>query len=154
MTKIEMLIELCGCNVEFDVARHDKRDNVACVGRYSWAVGSLSCNISVSHTKSEAAKLATLAHETGHALCDANGCACKVDVIAKKGTTAESERHAIKFTMQWLLDNKCKDAMIWQIKMVEQEADGPCHAVHTEAYQDTMKLKLWEKCKKFAKSGE
>ena len=69
------------------------------------------------------------------------------------GPTALSEYHAMKFASKWLLDNQCKEAMKNHVGLTEAQSrdeSGP----HAEAAKRLVKLKLWEKCKKFAESGE
>lgn len=155
MTEIENLIELCPCEVKFDSL------SIHCVGGQGcyWATDQREwgSGIEIGYTDSESRKLYTLAHETGHALCDAKECKCGIG-SDHHGDRTKSEYHAFKFCGEWLLKNKCKGALRYFVKSVGQLAvfnpqiDRPYLSAHTKACRKIKKLKLWEKCVEYAKS--
>ena len=140
MTKIEKLVELCPCEVEFgewwyvDYGAYDSKP--FCTPR-----------VQIEKAHPLYMQEAVLAHETGHALCDKHKCRCR------KHDGALGEFHAQKFALSTLLNHNNKLALIFLMDIIEMDADegnGP----HERADRQVMKLKLWEKCKKFTESGE
>lgn len=153
--EIKRLIELCGCDVKLDSRDHRLSEPGldGCVGFY-WPSSKLwLSNIELGPAMSEAAKIACLAHEVGHALCGTNKCICEKEVWAVNGSAVLSEYHAMKFASKWLLDNRCLEAMRHHITLIESQSKD-CPSPHNNAARRLTKLKLWEKCKNYANESD
>ncbi len=149
--EIKRLIELCGCEVVLD-SRDDRLSTPGfsgCKGSYWWSEEIRLPNIELGPAVSAAARLACLAHEVGHALCETKHCSCEAGARKVRGTTTLSEYHAMKFASKWLLDNRCLDAMQNHISLIEAQASRR-PSPHRTGARRLMKLKLWEKCKNYA----
>jgi len=97
---------------------------------------------------SKSAQISTLAHEIGHALCSVNNCKCQEDdhkILA--------EHHANMFCLKYLLKTKQAEPIKAYINLIERQASFKAFDSRfvraKEAAKKIMKLKLWEKCKKF-----
>lgn len=143
MTKREKLSQLSPCKI------------IECplwnlVGCYGWVkIRTSQKNIYISNTLEEHQKLAVLAHELGHALCDKNNCKCSPAMKTLPYTSSLVEYHANKFAFKWLLDNKCKQALKYGIELIREQSLWSNHDPHGRAARCIMKLKLWQKCLDF-----
>jgi len=158
MTEIERLVELCPCSVEFDSP--DREPNGACYWdsvQYFW--GTRGPLVEIGSSENEAETLYSLAHETGHALCDAKKCSCGMGSYNHSDRTM-SEYHAMKFAAKWLFDHKCKGGLRVAIRSIERQAmfntvfDSPRLSAHCKAARRLVKLKLWAKCVAYAKENQ
>jgi len=124
-------------------------------GSGSFIVGRsiFKCKIEIRGSASEPEKLASLAHEIGHALCFSKKCKCMKDAHEPGehlGYNAIlAEYHAMKFCIKWLLKNKQKEALINEVSLLEREVKEIGSIAHSEAAKKIMKLKLWKKALKF-----
>ena len=140
MNAIERLIELSPCKVEFV--------NLGFYygGQY-WNLSHFPTNskIQINNTLQKFQQLGHLAHEVGHALCETSGCKCFVE-----DDEDLREYHGYKYALGWLLKHKCKDALQDHCSvMVKITSLYNSNDPHVKAIHKMMKLKLWEKCKKF-----
>ena len=90
-------------------------------------------------------KIATLAHEIGHALCNEKNCKC-LKIYEKNPVLTEI--HAFKCELKWLLKHKQKEALKYEIRglksYIENRSDH-----YVDVAKRIMKLKLWQKCLNF-----
>ena len=126
MTETERLIELCGCKVKFEVL-------AACYGGQYMETG----NIIINSTTSVMGQFTSLAHETGHALCDAKGCKCM-----SPDQKTLCEYHAYKFLLKWLLGHRCKEAVRHACDLIERVTSFNNFPHHRAAAKRVVKLKL------------
>jgi hypothetical protein len=149
MTEIERLIELCPCEVIID--------------DWIWYFGSEGCyehagvannqtpRILIQEGQSEDVTIYSIAHELGHALCGKKGCRC---MARDRKDSVLAEYHAEIFNLRWQLRRKNKGAMRKTLNNIEKYTVSHPYSDHVKAWNMLKKLKLWEKCKKFAESGE
>ncbi len=137
MTNISELIESCPCDVVFgewpDV-------------NYGMCDYDPFCYIRIQESRPQYQQEAVLAHEIGHARCKANKCGCM------QNTGAAREYRAQKFALTWLLKHENKPALSFLIDIIEEVLEDNPDSAHGLANKRIMKLKLWEKCKKFVDS--
>lgn len=86
-------------------------------------------------------KIATLIHEISHAVCKANNCEC---YIKQQKQPELAEIHAYKFELAWLLKNKQKETLEYEIRNIPLLKNRSDH--YAGAVKHIMKLKLWQKC--------
>jgi len=115
------------------------------------------CRIEINKDLSEDVKLATLAHEVGHALCYKKGCKC-MEYAHELGTHISSkytmtEYHANKFAIKFLLENKQKEALKDIIKVILEDSQDYFNGAHQKACKKIMKLKLWKKALDFVEEN-
>jgi len=81
--------------------------------------------------------------------CDKNKCKCFLKVRKDGYTNSLAEQHAHKFALKWLLDNKCKRALKYLIKIIPGDSQYLKSDPHKTAAKRIMKLKLFQKCLDF-----
>jgi hypothetical protein len=75
MSALEQLIELSPCKVEFVPQVCFSRPCTE--GCYWWSYSTPAYFIKIRETATEDEKVCILAHEIGHAMCDAKDCKCR-----------------------------------------------------------------------------
>jgi Zn-dependent peptidase ImmA (M78 family) len=144
MTKLKILEKLSPCEIEYTFTDY---------GRYTFDYSDENMEINlikIDLTLKEHEKLAILAHEMGHALCDKNKCKCFSEIRKNmNGVSSLAEYHAHKFALKWLLDNGCKRALRYYIKTIRKLSKPPIIEAYIKAAKRIMKLKLWQKCLDF-----
>ena len=98
-------------------------------------------SIEISNSLSKHEKLATLLHEIGHSKCSEKGCSC-IMVVGEEG-----ERHAYMYTLQWLLEHKCKKTLKIEMRYMVSLVRRPDH--YGKAVRHIMATVLWEDCKHY-----
>lgn len=138
MTPIDRILSICPCPVIF--------------GEWFWMNYGMydyrqftNKRIQIDQTKPKHVQIAVLAHEVGHALCDAKNCRCR------RANSTLSEFHAQLFALSTLLEHKSKKALNFLISIIEEEAASG-NSIHARADRHIMRLFLWKKCKRFADS--
>ena len=104
---------------------------------------SYSSHIEISNSLGKYRRMSVLAHEVGHAQCDAKNCNCMIN----RNNHTLAEMHAFKFALNWLLKHKQKRALKVTINNINMCAGDPDH--YAKAAKHIMKLKLWQKCLNF-----
>lgn len=94
-------------------------------------------------------KIATLAHEIGHANCYEKNCKCMRNL-----DHTEREIHAMKFQLRWLLKHEQKDSLKWETDHIIKQANGSVSRLYyLKAAKHIMKLKLWQECLNYIKGA-
>lgn len=141
---IDILKRLSPASIEF-MSRMSVSD---CEGMFSYGdkyIGHPLGKIEILDSLLLHEKIATLAHEIGHALCYEKRCKCLQPETVKKNY-ALAEIHAYKYVLSWLLKNKQKQALIWEMGRIKENSLNPYAGHYREATKHIMKLKLWQKC--------
>lgn len=140
MNELEKLIELAPCVVEFvsmpffvDGAFHHPK--------------GIAHHIEVDRMAQKDTQIAILAHEIGHALCEAKGCKCRNSL---PGNHEPAEYHAMKFALTWLLKHQCKVSLRDEFCNIRGLAKNSIKfSAHHKAAKRITKLKLWQKCEDY-----
>lgn len=111
-----------------------------------WHEGIFSgkAHIEINSNLTEAQKIASLLHETAHAICVVKNCKCM-----KNPDKTEREIHAYISELRELLKHKQTEGLKDTITKLKYAAKG--NNYYAKAAKQIMKLKLWKKCLKFIK---
>lgn len=120
----------------------EKFDGRRVIGKWKPANGlNRYSSIEIRNDLDEHTKLATLLHEIGHSRCSDVGCRC-CSVVSQEG-----EQHAYIYTLQWLLEHKCRKTLKVEMQHIRSLRKRPDY--YGEAVRCVMALVLWKDCKRY-----
>jgi hypothetical protein len=141
---IQNLIDTSDTCILFTSEITGNDDNLITWGLFTWDRGSKheQTRIEILAKMSDYRTLSTLLHELKHAECYKNKCYCHTTKVA-------SERHAYKYSLQWLLKHKCKDVLKFQLKHIDIQAKrDDYYGIACREIQDS---KLYKQCRNFVR---